>query len=248
MQVASAFDRVADEYDRTRPQHPTALYDLLGDLAGRRVVDGGAGTGIATRALAARGAHVVAVDLGPEMLRRASAIDGASAVHADAAVLPIADDCVDLLCFAQAWHWIAQPAGSAEAARVLVDRGRWAAWWSQPAADGAPWFDGMWDVLEAAFPGVERDQRDRDWGATLDDPSFEPAARDVVTWTRTVTHADWLAELATTSYVSSADAALRDAVLGNVAELLDRHAPADPLEVPYVTTLWTAWRRARNPA
>ena len=216
-----AFDRVADDYDRARPRYPAGVFDLLsevaGGLAGRLVVEGGSGTGIATRELTARGARVVAVEPGGEMLRIGASVPGAMPVQADAAALPVKDRSADLCCYAQSWHWLTQPAGSAEAARVLVDGGHWAAWWSQPAADGERWFDATWALLEATFPGVTRDQRDHDWGVTVVDPRFAPPERRLVRWTRTVARADWILELGTTSYVASLDPGPRGRFLAEVA-------------------------------
>ena len=244
------FDRVADDYDRARPRYPAEVFDLLsevaGGLAGRLIVEGGSGTGIATRELTARGARVVAVEPGGEMLRIGASVPGAMPVRADATALPVRDCSVDLCCFAQSWHWLAQPAGSSEAARVLVDGGHWCAWWSQPAADGKRWFDGTWELLEATFPGVTRDQRDHDWGTTLMDPCFTAPERRLVRWTRTVTRADWLVELGTTSYVAALDPEPRRDLLAELASLLARVGGDDPLVVPYQTTLWTARRESRS--
>lgn len=68
----ASFEAVADQYDAARPAYPEEIFDALGPLAGFRVLDVGAGTGIASRALIARHADVVAIDPGREVLRRAS--------------------------------------------------------------------------------------------------------------------------------------------------------------------------------
>src|SRR5471030_2313973 len=67
------FDHVAATYDAHRPDYPGELFDVLESAMGQpllraEVLDVGAGTGIATRALAGRGAKVVAVDPGPGVL------------------------------------------------------------------------------------------------------------------------------------------------------------------------------------
>lgn len=97
MAGGGSFDTVADEYDAARPTYPGAVFDALGPLGGRRVLDVGAGTGIATRELVARGADVVAVEPGGEVLRRARArTPGLVAVIADGAVLPVRSGSIDL--------------------------------------------------------------------------------------------------------------------------------------------------------
>ncbi|HEX4777867.1 MAG TPA: methyltransferase domain-containing protein, partial [Acidimicrobiia bacterium] len=84
-----SFDPVVELYDAARPSYPDAVYDALEPLAGSLVLEGGAGTGIATRALLSRAARVVPFDVGPGMLSRAvSRSPGLRAVVADGARLP----------------------------------------------------------------------------------------------------------------------------------------------------------------
>lgn len=51
------------------------LLDLLGDVAGCRVLDAGCGEGYLARVLAARGAHVTGIDLSPRLIALARARD-----------------------------------------------------------------------------------------------------------------------------------------------------------------------------
>jgi 2-polyprenyl-3-methyl-5-hydroxy-6-metoxy-1,4-benzoquinol methylase len=51
------------------------LLDLLGDIAGRRVLDAGCGEGFLARVLAARGALVTGIDLSPRLIELARARD-----------------------------------------------------------------------------------------------------------------------------------------------------------------------------
>lgn len=69
---AHSFNTAAAQYAANRPSYPPALFDAVEELAGRplagaRVADIGAGTGIATALLQARGAEVVAVEPGVGM-------------------------------------------------------------------------------------------------------------------------------------------------------------------------------------
>ena len=86
----ASFESVVDEYDTARPEYPDQLFDALGPLTGLVTLDAGAGTGIATRALIARRAEVIAVDTGHAVLGRAVArTSGLHAVIADGAALPV---------------------------------------------------------------------------------------------------------------------------------------------------------------
>src|SRR5512132_3933768 len=88
-------------------------------LRGVRVLEGGAGTGIATRVLLQRGAKTVAFDIGIGVLTRAMRwMPGLTCVVADGAAMPFHDGCADLLCFAQSWHWLDERRRATEAARV----------------------------------------------------------------------------------------------------------------------------------
>ena len=78
-------------------------------IAGRRVLDLGAGTGVAGRAALAAGARsVVCADSAPGMLRRCGA--GLRPVAADATALPFRDGCFDLALAAFCLGHLADPA------------------------------------------------------------------------------------------------------------------------------------------
>jgi SAM-dependent methyltransferase len=105
---------------------------LLGELAGRRVLEVGCGSAPCARWLAAQGARVVGLDLSAAMLRhavRAAQETGISIplVQADAGRLPFAEGSFDLACSAfGAVPFVADSAAvMREVARVLRPGGRW---------------------------------------------------------------------------------------------------------------------------
>ncbi|MDJ0384342.1 class I SAM-dependent methyltransferase [Streptomyces sp. G-G2] len=141
---ARSFDAAAALYAANRPSYPGELFDAVEELAGRsldgaRVGDVGAGTGIATALLHARGARVVAVEPGDGMaaeLRRAH--PGIPLVRGDGDRLPLATGAFDLLTYAQAWHWTDPARSVPEARRVLRPGGALALWWND-ADCAVPW-------------------------------------------------------------------------------------------------------------
>lgn len=69
---AHSFNAAAAQYAENRPSYPPALFDAIEELAGHplagaRVADVGAGTGIATALLHARGADLIAIEPGDGM-------------------------------------------------------------------------------------------------------------------------------------------------------------------------------------
>ncbi|MFF0576430.1 class I SAM-dependent methyltransferase [Streptosporangium saharense] len=104
---------------------------LLGDVAGRDVLEIGCGAGQCGRWLVGQGARVVAFDLSFRQLQHSHRIDLDSAsrlpvVQADAEVLPFADGSFDLACSAfGALPFVADPgAVLSEVRRVLRPGGR----------------------------------------------------------------------------------------------------------------------------
>lgn len=239
-----AFEAVAGEYDRARPGYPAGAFDAIGHLEGRSVLDVGAGTGIATRQLLERGARVIAIDPGERIL--AKAVDHTPdlpAVVADGVRLPVRDRTVDVVCFAQSWHWLDAATRLFEVHRVLRPGGRWAGWWSHAWADSERWFDACWSVIEASCPGTHRDQRNTDWGATIDVPDlFAVAPRIVVPWTRSVSTEAWLTDQASHSYVAGLDPDAREGLLAELRRIVETEFGAGTMTVPYETWLWTATR------
>ncbi|MFB9376364.1 class I SAM-dependent methyltransferase [Kineococcus gynurae] len=107
---------------------------LLGEVAGRRVLEIGAGSGQCARWLRTQGAEVLATDLSLGMLREGVLVDEAAGVRTpmlqcDARRLPFADATFDVVCTSYGALPFVADAGAvlAEVARVLRPGGRFAA-------------------------------------------------------------------------------------------------------------------------
>ncbi|MEV7386897.1 class I SAM-dependent methyltransferase [Streptomyces sp. NPDC091215] len=138
---ARSFNAAAAQYAANRPSYPSALLDAVEEeagrpLAGARVVDVGAGTGIATALLHARGADVVAVEPGEGMAAQFHAtLPDVPVVRGNGNALPLADGTADFITYAQAWHWTDTAHSVPEALRVLRPGGALALWWNTSALD-----------------------------------------------------------------------------------------------------------------
>ncbi|MEU8587257.1 class I SAM-dependent methyltransferase [Streptomyces sp. NPDC048664] len=193
---ARSFDGAAAQYAANRPSYPPALFDALEDLAGRplygaRVADVGAGTGIATALLHERGADVVAVEPGDgmaaEFRRRLATVP---VLRGDGNALPLATSCVDLLTYAQSWHWTDPVRSVPEALRVLRPGGALAMWWNTDAPD-VPWLAAQSDRISRRF-ATEEAARNSPAGARPLERAFAGVAQPpafthrVVRWSRRI--------------------------------------------------------------
>jgi len=122
-------------YDSARPSPPASVVDILCHLARverpRLVVDLGCGTGLSTRAWAARANEVVGVEGNPAMAAQARAATSAANVRfvdALAAATGLAGAAADVVTVAQAFHWMEPQPVLREAARLLRPGGLFAAY------------------------------------------------------------------------------------------------------------------------
>lgn len=155
--TSSLFNSVAGSYATTRPSYPPALYAAVAAAVGKpnkdlTVLDVGAGTGIATEAMVARGATVIAVDPAREMLAQLDeTVPGVGTICGDGNALPVNDAVADLVTYAQALHWTVPEQSVPEAMRVLRPNGVLAAWWNVPDF-GVEWVAAQAQRLRRAAP------------------------------------------------------------------------------------------------
>lgn len=244
--LARAFDRVAAEYERGRPDYPRSVVDALGLPDGARVADVGAGTGKLTRALAAAGFDVVAVEPS-EAMREAlrAAVPGVEVVDGTAEALPLADASVDAITSADAFHWFDGERAAPELARVLRPGGpllviaNTAA--GEAAAAGAAWAAELIDELNAVRPAHPAFTLDQGRVAVEASPLFGPFARTEVVHVHPATRASMLDFIASISYVSLLPDADRAALLERVDALMARHG-VEAVDQPLRTTIHRAVR------
>ncbi len=188
---AHSFNAAAAQYAANRPSYPPALFDALEELTGRplkgaRVADVGAGTGLATVRLRERGAGVIAVEPGAGMaaeFRRT--LPDVPVVRGNGNALPLADHSVDLLTYAQAWHWTDPALAVPEALRVLRPGGALALWWNTGALD-VPWIAAAADRVDRHF-GKSLSGERRSAEAEVADPDGRLGlTRREIRWSRRV--------------------------------------------------------------
>lgn len=120
---AGAFGSAADRYDRYRPRYPQSLVATLVASHGARVLDVGAGTGIASAQLMEAGAEVLAVEPDPRM----AALAAGKGVRVEQATFEDwqpAGRTYDLVVFAQSFHWMQPERALTKVASILKPGGR----------------------------------------------------------------------------------------------------------------------------
>jgi ubiquinone/menaquinone biosynthesis C-methylase UbiE len=171
------FGRRASTYDELRPagENWWEVYDALvreGDLAGRRVLDVGCGTGKFAAALSER-ARVWAVDSSLEMLDVArSRAPAVRFKRASAESLPFKDGWFERATMRLVVQHVDRPGAFAEIRRVLAPEGRIAVATFDPSYFGVFWF-------REYFPSMEEIDRGRfptreDFEAELAAAGFAP--------------------------------------------------------------------------
>ncbi|MEV5613234.1 methyltransferase domain-containing protein [Streptomyces sp. NPDC052225] len=244
---ALSFDAAAAQYAESRPSYPAALFECIEAFAGRRlagarVADVGAGTGIATSALRDRGADVIAVEPGEAMageFRRA--LPGVPIVRGDGNALPLAGASRDLITYAQSWQWTDPGRAVPEALRVLRAGGALAIWWNTTAFD-VPWIGEQHERITRHCGVKPRSAvRPSDSDAVrLAGLTGLRVARRQLRWSRTVSLDTHLANIGSRSAFLVLDEADRHAFLVAERERLGEAFPGGEVEEAYVVDLLVA--------
>lgn len=136
---AGRFSDRADDYRRHRPGYPALGLDAvlagLGPPAQLIAADVGAGTGISSRLLAARGVSVIGVEPNPEMRQAAEPAAGLRWQSGTAEATGLPDASVGLVLCAQSFHWFRAPEALEEFHRILAPGGRLALMWNNRDRD-----------------------------------------------------------------------------------------------------------------
>ncbi|GLX22044.1 MULTISPECIES: class I SAM-dependent methyltransferase [Streptomyces] len=238
---ARSFGSAAARYAAHRPSYPAALFDTVEELAGfplagARVADVGAGTGIASALLHARGARVVAVEPGEGMAAEFSRRNpGIALVRGDGDRLPLVTAGLDLLAYAQSWHWTDPALAGPEALRVLRPGGALAVWSNDPDTD-VEWIAAQQARIEKRFgPGWYVNEPARSL------PGLEFTTRRL-RWSRLIPVEAHLAKLSTHSLFLVGEPGT-DAFLADERDRLGALFPDGLLREHYTVRLGVALRR-----
>jgi ubiquinone/menaquinone biosynthesis C-methylase UbiE len=165
------FSAQADAYARARPTYPVELLDRLvahaGVKPGDAVADLGAGTGIFTELLVARGFHVTAVEPNEPMRRQAKPLANATWINGtfESTGLPAASQ--QWAAAAQAFHWADPPRALPEVRRILKPGGCFTVLWNNREHDRHPVLVWTREAIRRCRPGFDDSYREKPWGDVL---------------------------------------------------------------------------------
>jgi SAM-dependent methyltransferase len=225
--AAQGFANNADDYEKSRPSYPDAavghLVQALGLEAGRTVVDLAAGTGKLTRLLLRSGARVIAIEPVAEMRSQlASTSEGAEILNGTAEHLPIADQSVDAVAVAQAFHWFDAPVAVAELARVLTPGGGVAVVFNR-RDNAVPWLHEVNELLDA-HRGDEPHHTTSTWRAAFEgDGRFTPLDDAAFDNPHELSPEEAIGRFRSLSFVGAMDAHEQGSLLAEIAHLLASH-------------------------
>lgn len=164
MDSKERFSSRVGAYVKYRPSYPAEAISYLYDTAGFRPVDKiadiGAGTGIFSKLLLARGSRVIAIE--PNQAMREAAVQElghhahyrVTAGAAEATGLP--DGSIDHIVCAQSFHWFDRGAAQLEFRRILKPGGKAVLIWNSRLQEGTPFLEEYEQLLLAYGTDYEK--------------------------------------------------------------------------------------------
>lgn len=256
-----AFGRVAESYERARPSYPGAAIDealaYAGVEPGGRVVEVGAGTGKATRLLAARGLRVLALEPDPSMAAICRRVTDPSLVEVIETDFEgwRAGPPVGLVLCAQAWHWLDPRLRWRRAAEALRAGGAVAALWTFPRWERIPLRAALETAYAAAVPemapdfplhpGSRAERIAGNWREEVGE-GFGDVRVAQHDWGQPYTAREYVEMVSTHQDHINLERGRQEALLGRVGEAIERDGGV--IEMAFRTSLCLARRAAEGPA
>jgi SAM-dependent methyltransferase len=239
------FGAHAAAYERARPEWPADVARWLVPEGATLVVELGAGTGKLTRAVAALGVRVVAVEPDPRMLGvlRDLELEG---VEGSAEAIPFDAGVADAVVAGSSLHWFELEQALREIHRVLRPEGRFGFGWNH-RDDRHPTIARMSETVYAAQARLRTPRwRSRDWaGDLIASGRFRDVEHVLFEHMLELPRNALEDHLMSYSGVAALEEGERRRVLAEVAELLD----SDPslsdgaaLRLPFVVAAYRATR------
>jgi ubiquinone/menaquinone biosynthesis C-methylase UbiE len=240
---ARAFHAQAENYERGRPGWPAhAVAGLIERWGARTVLDLAAGTGKLTRVLVEHAPEVIAVEPVDGMRHvLEQRVAGARILSGTAEAIPLADETVDAVFVAEAFHWFDLARAPAEIARVLVPGGGLAVLWNH-AGPSVDWVDEIYETLKPhrLEHGIGPDKVP--WREAIE-AQFGPMLEEIVEQDHVTDRERLIAEISSHSSIGGLPPDRLRAAQAAVREVLERRG-IDRATIPLETQILTAQKRS----
>lgn len=227
-------------YHAARPDYPGPavdwLVETLGIAEGTTVIDLGAGTGIFTAQLLPYGPRIIAVEPTPGMRRELAArLPDITVVEGRDVAVPLPDATADVVVVAQAFHWFDAPPALREIHRLLRPGGTLGLVWNE-RDESVGWVAEVGRAMQ--WPDCQPYPVGMDFGPVLSAGPFADVERRRFSHTQRLDRAGLLQRVLTTSYVAVMAPDQRDALMADVAAVVEQLP--EPVDLPYVTDAYRA--------
>jgi SAM-dependent methyltransferase len=240
------FSNRVDDYVKYRPGYPDQLIPFLTDELGLHesdvVADIGSGTGLLTRLLLDIGNRVFGVEPNEEMRRAAESLLRARgrfvSVDGSAEATTLADDSVDVVVAAQAFHWFDRNAARHEFERILRPGGWVAVLWNSRRVDSNPFMREYERLLVER--GVDYDRVDfRHIDASELERFFGEVKERSLPFEESLDFDTSLGRMLSASYVAAPGQEGHDEIVQGLREAFDRHQEGGRVRWAYNTDVYS---------
>lgn len=224
--AARGFQQGADIYEKARPSYPNGAIDRIQSLGNKPdvIVDLGAGTGKLTRLLGSVGAReIIAIEPVTAMREHLQAIPIISRViDGTAENMPLADNSVDMVLCAQAFHWFANHRALAEIHRVLKPNGSLVLIWNKQDENNQAWLQPIREYVNSfQTPNVPR-YVTLQWKEAFDDQAyFSPLEHEQFTSSLVGTREGIVNRILSTSFIAALTREEQETLAASVRERLE---------------------------
>lgn len=256
---ARSFDAVAESYDRFRPRYPESLFEDLFACAqlpaDAQILEIGCGSGIATLPLAKRGFPLMALDPGRELVRIARSklerFENCRIYESAFEDFALVEASLDLICCAQAFHWLDADSRFERTACALKASGALAIFGNVTLESSSPLRQAIQEAYQDHAPQLEGPSS-TSWyaqGGPIEDliqasGLFMPPESRFYDWSKTYSTADYLGLLRTHSDHNLLSEGVRAALLRRIGDVIDQFGGT--IEIDYQSSLYFARRLTRT--
>ncbi len=246
METVERFSDRVGNYVKYRPTYPPKVLDLFRDEMNLQnsstVADIGAGTGISAKIFLDNGNPVFAVEPNAAMREAAAEFLGdysnLTLVNGISENTTLADNSIDFVVAAQAFHWFKQNETCAEFKRILRDEGFVALIWNERQLDSTAFLKDYEKHLVKFGTDYEKIRHDKITSKTLRD-FFQIDFKEAIFQNQQNLDFDGLkGRMLSASYVPSPENPCFPAMLGNLESLFAEHAENGRIDILYDTKIF----------